>query len=85
MSEVLTTLMEATSQTTERTTIQITILPGGELRIDSELYTVLLNGQNALYAQSGDWITLSRELLRIVIESASGGLVGQLIYTERYL
>ncbi len=85
-SEVLTSMLEATSQTTERTTLQLTIPPGGELRIDSELFTVLLNGVNALHAQSGDWINISRELLRINIESASGGkLQGQLIYTERYL
>lgn len=50
------------------------------------MFTVLLNGQNALHTQSGDWITVSRELLRLLIESASGGrLEGQLIYTERFL
>lgn len=85
-SEVLTSMLEATSQTTERTTLQLTIPPGGELRIDSELFAVLLNGVNALHTQSGDWINISRELLRLNIESASGGkLQGQLIYTERYL
>lgn len=85
-SEVLTSMLEAISQTTERAVFQLTIPPGGELRIDSELYTVLLNGQNALHTQSGEWIRISRELLRITIESASGGgLEGQLIYTERYL
>ena len=85
-SEVLTSMLEATSQTTERTTLQLTIPPGGELRIDSGLFLVLLDGENALHTQSGDWINVSRELLRLIIESASGGqLRGQLIYTERYL
>lgn len=85
-SDILTTILEATSQTTERTTLQLTIPPGGELRIDSELFVVLLNGENALHTQSGDWINISRELLRLIVESASGGqLQGQLIYTERYL
>ena len=52
----------------------------------SDVFTVLLNNQNALHTQSGDWINVSRELLRLIIESASGGqLRGQLIYTERYL
>jgi DNA adenine methylase len=38
------------------------------------------------HTQSGDWINVSRDLLRLIIESASGGqLRGQLIYTERYL
>lgn len=86
VSEILTSLMEATSQTTERTTLQLTIPPGGELRIDSELYLVFLNGENTLHTQSGDWIHISRSLLRLIVESASGGqLQGQLIYTERYL
>ena len=85
-SEILTSILEATSQTTERTTLQLTIPPGGELRIDSELFLVLLNGENALHTQSGDWINISRNLLRLIVESASGGqLRGQLIYTERYL
>ena len=85
-SEILTSTSEATSQTMERTTLELTIPPGGELRIDSELFSVLLNGENALHTQSGDWINISRELLRLIIESASGGqLQGQLIYTERYL
>lgn len=85
-SEVLTSMLEAISQTTERAVFQVTIPPGGELRIDSELYTVLLNGQNALHTQSGDWVRISRELLRVTVECASGGgLNGQLIYTERYL
>lgn len=84
--ETLTTMAEATSQTTERASFQLVIPPGGELRIDSELFTVLLNGENALHTQSGDWISISRELLRIIVESASGGeLEGQLIYQERYL
>lgn len=83
---VLTALPSATTQTTETASFQLTIPPGGELRIDSDVFTVLLNNQNALHTQSGDWITVSRELLRVLIESASGGrLEGQLIYTERFL
>ena len=84
-SEALTALLSATSQTTERAMFQLTIPPGGELRIDSELFTVLLDGENALHTQSGDWIDVSRDLLRLTVESASGRLEGQLIYTERYL
>lgn len=86
VSEVLTSVLEATSQTTEQASFQLTIPPGGELRIDSEWFFVLLNGENALHNQSGDWINVSRSLLRLIIESASGGkLQGSLIYTERYL
>ena len=86
MAGALGTVLAATTQTTETASFQLTIPPGGELRIDSDMFTVLLNGQNALHTQSGDWITVSRELLRLLIESASGGrLEGQLIYTERFL
>lgn len=86
VSEILTSILEATSQTTEQTTIQLAIPPGGELRVDSDLFIVLLNGENVLHTQSGDWINISRNLLRLIVESASGGqLRGQLIYTERYL
>ena len=56
------------------------------LRIDSDTFRVLLNGENVLDKQSGDWLMLSRDLLYLDIESAIGnGLSGNLIYTERYL
>ena len=65
---------------------EVTIPPGGELRIDSDTFRVLLNGENVLDKQSGDWLMLSRDLLYLDIESAIGnGLSGNLIYTERYL
>ena len=86
LGDVLTTVTAATSQTTETAVFQITIPPGGELRIDSDAFLVLLNGENALHTQSGEWINVSRELLRLIIESTTGGtLSGQLIYTERFL
>lgn len=86
VNEVLTSMMDASSQSTETTRIDITLPPGSEIRIDSETYRVLMDGGNILYAQNGDWLTLSRELLYIDIESASGGtLAGTMIYTERYL
>lgn len=85
-SEVATTSASAGKQSTERTTVTITIPPGGELRIDSDTYRVLLDGENALYAQEGDWIKLAREVLYLDIETASGGpLEGSITYQERYL
>lgn len=85
-NEVLTSVMDAGSQSTEIARFNITLPPGGEIRIDSETYRVLMNGDNILYAQSGDWLTLTRELLYIDIESATGGdLEGTMIFTERYL
>ncbi len=85
-SEVATTSSEAGTQSTERVTVSITIPPGGELRIDSDTYRVLLDGENALHAQEGDWIKLSREILYLDIETASGGpMEGSITYQERYL
>ena len=85
-SAVLTTLTAAGSQETESATIEVTLPPGAELRIDSNAFTVTLNCENILYLQSGAWINVSRDLLRLDIESASGiGLTGTLIYTERFL
>lgn len=86
LSEVLTSMLDASSQITEVTRINITLPPGSEIRIDSETFRVLMDGENYLYTQEGDWLTLNRELLYFDIESATGGsLVGTVIYTERYL
>ena len=85
-ADILTAIMVATSQTAEVVLMQVTIPPGGELRLDSDVFLAMLDGENVLYAQSGDWINVSRELLRLIVESATGGaLEGQIIYTERYL
>ena len=86
LSDVFTSILEATTQRTEIVRIDVELPPGGEIRIDSETYRVLLNGENILHMQSGDWLRLSRELLYMDIESATGGsLDGTIIYTERYL
>lgn len=83
---VLTTSAEAGVQSVDRAVFQLTIPPGGELRIDSEFFTVLLDGENALHTQEGAWIELSRALARLTVECASGGpLEGQIVYQERYL
>ena len=66
--------------------INISIPPGGELRIDSENYTVTLNGQNVLYAQSGYWPILSRDLAQMTVDSGTGGkMTGEIVYAERWL
>lgn len=86
LSTTLSALTEASTQESESVLVTISVPPGAELRIDSDSYRVTLNGQNILYAQSGDWIRVSRDLLWMDVESASGGsLSGSLVYTERYL
>ena len=68
--------------------LTVTLRPGQKLILDSESYSVLLDGENAIELQSGDWIDeLDRETTDIVIEAASGSsnLKASIIYTERYL
>lgn len=85
-SEFLTVLTDAGKQATDQAIITIAIPPGGELRIDSDTFRVLLDGENILYAQEGDWIHVAREVLYLDIESATGGaLEGSITYQERYL
>ena len=66
--------------------IDVVIPPGGELRIDSNVFNATLNGENILHLYSGDWIMISRDTTTLTVQTASGGkLIGQLLYTERYL
>lgn len=65
-----------------------TLRPGQRIIVDAETYTVLLDAENAIEIQSGDWIDeLNRDTVDIVIGAASGvaNLTARLIYTERYL
>ena len=85
-SEVATTVSDAGKLATTRATVMVAIPPGGELRIDSDTFRVLLDGENILYAQEGDWIRVARETLYLDIESATGGkMEGRMTYQERYL
>lgn len=78
--EVLGSVSGAGTQSTEQVSVTVTIPPGGELRIDSDTFRVLLNGENVLDKQSGDWLMLSRDLLYLDIESAIGnGLSGKVV------
>lgn len=72
--------------TEEMTTIAVSLAPGDELRIDSENFTVTLNGVNILHLQEGDWIRLGRGLLAIGVDSGTAGaLSGSLVCEERWL
>lgn len=86
LSDTLMSSFEAINQVLKSTTIQVSIPPGGELRIDSGSYTVTLDGENILYAQVGDWVKMKPNLFRIDVETTEGGdLDGSVIYTEKYL
>jgi hypothetical protein len=64
--------------------IDINIPPGAEIRIDSEYFTVTLDGENIIHQHFGDWVNISRDTLEIII-SSDGYLDGQVIYMERFL
>lgn len=84
LSAILSAFADAGSLEQLVTVILGSIPPGSELRIDSDNFTVTLDGENILYMQEGDWIDLDRQL-RSVIVNAAGSLEGEIIYTERYL
>lgn len=68
--------------------LKTTLKPGHRIIVDADTYTVLLDGENAIEIQSGEWIDeLNRDTVDIVIGAASGvnNLSARLIYTERYL
>ncbi len=66
--------------------VEVVLNPGQELRIDSNLFNATLNGNNILHLYNGDWIQISRDTVKLTIQTATGGIVtGKLLYTERYL
>lgn len=80
----------ATSEAVETKTcvLNITLRPGQRLIIDANNYNVLLDGENAIYIQSGDWIDeLIRNTTALDISAASGSanISATILYTERFL
>ena len=68
--------------------IEVTIPPGGELRINSENFTVLLGNEDIIHLHSGDWINIDKNTMELTVTSGSGNeavIDGKLLYTERYL
>lgn len=73
---------------TKTCVLTVTLRPSQVLIIDAGNYNVLLNSQNAIDIQSGDWIDeLNRNTTDITISAASGlsNLEATILYTERYL
>ena len=73
---------------TKTCVLTLTLRPSQVLIIDANNYNVLLNNQNAIEVQSGDWIDeLNRNTTDITISAASGvaNLSASILYTERYL
>lgn len=85
-SEILNSLASIYTLDNQTMQISVAIPPGGRLYIDCDHFNILLNGENILHLHSGEWIWLDRDLIRLVIDSGTGGpLDGNLIITERFL
>lgn len=68
--------------------LTLTLKPGQRLIVDANTYNVWLDGENAVYIQSGDWIDeLNRNTLELSILAASGvnNLSARVVFQERYL
>lgn len=69
----------------ETTILSVELNPGDILEIDSEFFTVDLNGVNAFDKYSGEWVFLSRDLADIVITANGDGLQAEILYREQFL
>jgi len=68
--------------------ITATLGPGKTMVIDAGTYDVRIDGQNAVYTHSGDWLDeLNRNTQNFTINAAAGAanINATIFYTERYL
>lgn len=68
--------------------LNLTLQPGERLIVDANNYNVLVDDQNMIYTQEGEWLDeLTRDTYSITVTAASGGagLEAKILYTERYL
>lgn len=68
--------------------LNLRLEPGQRLVVDASNYTVLLDGENAVDIQHGEWLDeLTRETSSISVTSSAGvsNLEASILYTERYL
>jgi len=85
-TELLTLRADASAQEEQVLLVRVTVPVGSELRIDSENYTVTLDGENILHLQEGDWLAAERGLVSLMVDSGTKGqMEGQLVVRERYL
>lgn len=68
--------------------LNVTLQPGQRMIIDAINYNIWIDGQNANWIQSGEWIDeLTRETSSISVTASAGvaQLTASILYTERYL
>lgn len=86
ITEIVSCITDVSVLEKEILSLNITLPPNTEVKIDSEQFTVLLQSQNIIQTHKGDWIYLDRDLVDLRIDSGTGGmLIGKLLYKERYL
>ena len=68
--------------------LNLTLMPGQRLIVDASNYNVLVDGENMIHTQVGEWLDeLTRETNSITITAAEGGggISANILYTERFL
>ena len=68
--------------------LNLELMPGQRLIVDASNYNVLVDGENMIHTQVGEWLDeLTRETNSITITAAEGGggLSANILYTERFL
>lgn len=68
--------------------LNLTLQPGERLIVDANNYNVLVDNENMIYTQEGEWLDeLTRDTYSITVTAASGGagLQSKILYTERFL
>lgn len=66
--------------------LNLTLQPGQEIEIDSDLFIVYVDNINQFDRYKGGWIELSREAVELIVSTGNNvELVGNMMYKERYL
>lgn len=72
----------ATDRETVMNFMDLVIAPGSELVIDSETFTIYLDGENVIDRYEGDWLFFDRTLRELEV---SEDLTVSVLYRRRYL
>jgi hypothetical protein len=69
-----------------RFTVNTTIPAGGEIRINSDTFTVSRGFENIFHTHRGGWLFFDQDTAQIVIEAQTGGnLTGEVVYEARFI
>lgn len=86
LSESLQTVLRTSLLNLETLTLNVRLLPGGSIEIDSEMLSAYMGDTNVLDLYNGDWILIDKDTIGLEIGTGSGGkLEGVLVFKERFL